>query len=170
MHACLAAGQSLLLQVAAKLQRPRPAFTHGVEGVSTQVNELGVGLHLQTRRERLSITQCQGRVVISSNVCSSTVRTSASSVPSWSEMILHTSLSTSVLSCTSEQPPVSASSGHAQSSYTPNILLLTTAKVTTLRARTGAATKLTLGACMDTMQRQAGKRYGSKLNQSQLLL
>lgn len=85
-------------------------------------------------------------------------------------MILHTSLSTSVLSCTSRQPPVSASQGDAQSSYTPNISLLTTAKVTTLRARTGAATKLTLGACMDTMQRQAGKRYGSQLNQSQLLL
>lgn len=43
----------------------------------------------------------------------------------------------------------------AQSSN--NISGLTTAKVTTLRARRGAAMGATLGACMDTM-RQAGRR------------
>jgi hypothetical protein len=81
------------------------------------------------------------------------------SVPSCSEMILQTSLSTSLLSCSSKASTCQGRPSRAQSSYTLPISLLTTAKVITLR-RTGAAMGATLGACMDTMQRQERKRYG----------
>lgn len=143
--------------------------THGVEGVSTQVNELGVGLDLQQGMKAAENgswpSQCHHLSAVTS-----AGPTSAMSVPSCSEMILQTSTSTSLLSCSAKPTPVSKGRpSRAQSSYTLPISLLTTAKVMTLR-RTGAAMGATLGACMDTMQRQVRKRYGSESGQGQLML
>lgn len=77
-------------------------FTHSVQRVSAQVNKLGLGLdlqHVEKGNKGVSLPGNAGNHPAAVAPAAAKRLTSATSVPSCSEMILHTSLSTSPLSC-----------------------------------------------------------------------
>jgi len=169
MHAqqsCTAAAVTQHSVAALQLQPNRACIdTYGVQGVSTKVNELGVGLHLCTLTAQAHVSTMSDPSASNDSCVTYLCQLLAQLVgDDLANIAQHLRL---VLQDEHKSCQCHGTVVRSQAFWL--ILQLTTAKVTTLRARTGAATGAILGACMDTMQRPGKQALWIQKGQAQLL-
>lgn len=166
-HSCTAAAATQNWVPALQLQPSRACIdTYGVQGVSTKVNELGVGLHLCTLTAQAQVSTWSDPSASNDSCCVTYLGQLLAELvrDDLAHIVQHLSL---VLQ--DEDKRCQCHGKVVRSQAFRLILQLTTAKVTTLRARTGAAMGAILGACMDTMQRPGKQALWIQKGQAQRL-